>query len=140
MRGASDLPDPAVRHDAAPPVDARALAAALAERVGGEVRSDAGSRAAHSTDASNFRQTPIGAVVPRTPEAAVEAVAVAREHGAPVLSRGGGAIRGRRCTGGCGRCGTPTATRSAGVSRTSRAGSPRRCGPAANRGTPPPCC
>ncbi|MFI1727977.1 FAD-binding and (Fe-S)-binding domain-containing protein [Streptomyces acidicola] len=74
------------------------LCAALRERVDGEVRFDAGSRAAYSTDASNFRQTPIGVVVPRTPEAAAEAIAVAREHGAPVLSRGGGTSLAGQCT------------------------------------------
>ncbi|MES5818462.1 FAD-binding and (Fe-S)-binding domain-containing protein [Streptomyces sp. RG80] len=94
--GASDLPDPVVRRGSA--VDARTLAAALRDRVDGEVRFDAGSRAAYSTDASNFRQTPIGVVVPRTPEAAAEAVAVAREHGAPVLSRGGGTSLAGQCT------------------------------------------
>ena len=56
----------------------------------GEVRFDAGTRGAYSTDASNFRQVPIGVVLPRTPEAAVEAVAVCREYDVPVLSRGGG--------------------------------------------------
>jgi hypothetical protein len=61
----------------------RGLEAALRERVDGQVRLDTGSRAAYATDASNFRQTPVGLVVPRTPEAAAEAVAVAREHGAP---------------------------------------------------------
>ncbi|MGP3769989.1 FAD-binding and (Fe-S)-binding domain-containing protein [Streptomyces sp. SDT5-1] len=76
----------------------RALENALRERVDGEVRFDAGSRAAYATDASNFRQTPIGVVVPRTPEAAAEAVAVAREHGAPVLSRGGGTSLAGQCT------------------------------------------
>ena len=66
------------------------LAWDLRARVDGEVRFDAGSRGAYSTDASNFRQVPIGVVVPRTPEAAAEAVAVCRAHGVPVLSRGGG--------------------------------------------------
>ncbi|UIJ63944.1 FAD-binding oxidoreductase [Amycolatopsis acidiphila] len=79
-------------------VDAAALAAELTRRVDGEVRFDAGSRAAYSTDASNFRQVPIGVVVPRTPEAAAEAVAVARRHGAPVLSRGGGTSLAGQCT------------------------------------------
>ncbi|MFE2266323.1 FAD-binding and (Fe-S)-binding domain-containing protein [Streptomyces griseosporeus] len=95
---ASDLPAPVGPRPAPPDVDASALAAALRERVDGEVRFDAGSRAAYSTDASNFRQTPIGVVVPRTPEAAAEAVAVAREHGAPVLSRGGGTSLAGQCT------------------------------------------
>ncbi|GAB2718655.1 hypothetical protein GCM10027072_09480 [Streptomyces bullii] len=92
--GAPAPPDPVVRAPDGPPVDAAALAAALAEalreRVDGAVRFGAGSRAAYSTDASNFRQTPIGVVLPRTTEAAAEAVTVAREHEAPVLSRGGG--------------------------------------------------
>ena len=70
----------------------------LAARVDGEVRFDAGSRAAYSTDGSNFRQVPIGVVVPRTVDAAVEAVAVCREHGAPVLSRGGGTSLAGQCT------------------------------------------
>ena len=96
--GALDLPEPVVRNAAAPPVDTAGLEAALRDRVDGEVRFDAGSRAAYSTDASNFRQTPIGVVVPRTPEAAAEAVAVAREHGAPVLSRGGGTSLAGQCT------------------------------------------
>ncbi|PWI14949.1 FAD-binding oxidoreductase [Streptomyces sp. Act143] len=74
------------------------LESALRHRVDGEVRFDAGSRAAYSTDASNFRQTPIGVVVPRTPEAAAEAVAVAREYDAPVLSRGGGTSLAGQCT------------------------------------------
>ncbi len=74
------------------------LAQDLRERVDGEVRFDAGSRGAYSTDASNFRQVPIGVVVPRTPEAAVAAVAVCREHRVPVLSRGGGTSLAGQCT------------------------------------------
>ncbi len=67
-----------------------AVAAELRDAVDGEVRFDPGSRAAYSTDASNYRQVPIGVVVPRTPEAAAEAIAVCRRHDVPVLSRGGG--------------------------------------------------
>ncbi|MER5507709.1 FAD-binding and (Fe-S)-binding domain-containing protein [Streptomyces sp. NPDC002766] len=97
--GALDLPEPVVlREGAAPPVDSSRLEAALRDRVDGEVRFDAGSRAAYATDASNFRQTPIGVVVPRTSEAAAEAVAVAREHDAPVLSRGSGTSLAGQCT------------------------------------------
>jgi FAD/FMN-containing dehydrogenase/Fe-S oxidoreductase len=72
--------------------------AALRHRVDGEVRFDAGSRAAYSTDASNFRQVPIGVVVPRTTDAAVEAVAVCREHDLPIVSRGGGTSLAGQCT------------------------------------------
>ena len=71
-------------------VDAGALARELAGSVDGEVRFDSGTRAAYSTDASNFRQVPLGVVLPRNPDAGAEAIAVAREFGAPVLSRGGG--------------------------------------------------
>ncbi|EME67220.1 D-lactate dehydrogenase (cytochrome) [Rhodococcus ruber BKS 20-38] len=74
-----------------------ALAAALRTRVDGEVRFDAGSRATYSTDASNYRQVPIGVVVPRTPEAAVETVDVCREFDVPVLSRGGGTSLAGQC-------------------------------------------
>ncbi|WP_062348922.1 FAD-binding and (Fe-S)-binding domain-containing protein [Herbidospora yilanensis] len=74
-----------------------ALVEALRERVDGEIRFDPGSRAAYSTDASNFRQVPIGVVVPRTPDAGAEAVAVARDFGAPVLSRGGGTSLAGQC-------------------------------------------
>jgi NAD(P)-dependent dehydrogenase (short-subunit alcohol dehydrogenase family) len=41
----------------------------LRGRVDGEVRFDAGTRGAYSTDASNFRQVPVGVVLPRTPDA-----------------------------------------------------------------------
>ena len=55
------------------------------------------ARAAYSTDASNYRQVPIG-VVPHTVEAGVVAVAACREHGAPVVSRGGGtSLAGQTC-------------------------------------------
>jgi len=82
----------------AQPLDLKPLRRALERRVDGEVRFDAGSRGAYSTDASNFRQVPIGVVVPRTVEAAAEAVAVCRELGAPVLSRGGGTSLAGQCT------------------------------------------
>ena len=70
----------------------------LRRRVDGEVRFDPGSRAAYSTDGSNFRQVPIGVVVPRTVDAAVAAVAVCREHDVPLLSRGGGTSLAGQCT------------------------------------------
>ncbi|GGL14087.1 dimethylmenaquinone methyltransferase [Sphaerisporangium melleum] len=75
---------------AAPPVDVAALRRDLAAAVDGEVRFDATLRGAYSTDASNYRQIPLGVVCPRTVEAAVAAVAVCRRHRVPVLSRGGG--------------------------------------------------
>ncbi len=70
----------------------------LRRLVDGEVRFDAGSRAAYSTDASNYRQVPIGVVIPRTVEDAVTAMAVCREFGLPVVSRGGGTSLAGQCT------------------------------------------
>ncbi|MFG3023585.1 FAD-binding and (Fe-S)-binding domain-containing protein [Streptomyces sp. NPDC048254] len=79
-------------------LDTHALERALRERVDGEVRFDAGSRGAYATDGSNYRQVPIGVVVPRTIDAGAATVAVCAEFGAPVLSRGGGTSLGGQCT------------------------------------------
>src|SRR3954462_5874508 len=73
------------------------LARELAERTTAEVRFDAGSRALYATDASNYRQVPIGVVVPRTIADVIETIAICREHGAPVLSRGGGTSLAGQC-------------------------------------------
>ncbi|GGW45813.1 dimethylmenaquinone methyltransferase [Streptomyces lucensis JCM 4490] len=72
------------------PPDMSGLEAALRAEVDGEVRFDAGSRGAYATDGSNYRQLPLGVVVPRTVEAGARAVAVCARFDAPVLSRGGG--------------------------------------------------
>ncbi|MGW0002850.1 FAD-binding and (Fe-S)-binding domain-containing protein [Nocardia grenadensis] len=78
------------------PLDA--LRTELTERVAGEVRFDSGSRAAYSTDASNYRAVPIGVVVPRTPEDAALAIGVCSAHDVPVVSRGGGtSLAGQSC-------------------------------------------
>ncbi|HET7754349.1 MAG TPA: FAD-binding protein, partial [Anaeromyxobacteraceae bacterium] len=69
---------------------ARSLEDELSRRIDGEVRFDPGSRALYATDGSNYRQVPIGVVVPRTEADVVETVAACRRHDAPVLSRGGG--------------------------------------------------
>ncbi|MFY1636782.1 FAD-binding and (Fe-S)-binding domain-containing protein [Solwaraspora sp. WMMB335] len=95
------LPDPVRRPggpDPATAVDVAALADALRAEVDAEVRFDAGSRAAYATDASNYRQVPLGVVVPRSVDAAVAAVAVCRRYGAPLLSRGGGTSLAGQCT------------------------------------------
>ena len=70
----------------------------LQDRVDGEVRFDAGTRGAYSTDGSNFRQVPIGVVIPRSIDAAVDAIAVCREFRAPIVSRGGGTSLAGQCT------------------------------------------
>src|SRR4051812_6428380 len=76
---------------------ARGLEAELRRTVAGEVRFDPGSRALYATDGSNYRQVPIGVVVPRSLDDVEAAVAAARKFGAPVLSRGGGTSLGGQC-------------------------------------------
>jgi FAD/FMN-containing dehydrogenase len=78
--------------------DLESLERDLSAAVEGEVRFDAGTRGAYSTDGSNFRQVPIGVVLPRTVEAGAAAVAVCRAHGVPLLSRGGGTSLAGQCT------------------------------------------
>ncbi len=77
--------------------DARELAAELSHRLRGEVRFDGGSRALYATDASNYRQVPIGVVLPRDREDVLETIAACRRHGAPILSRGGGTSLAGQC-------------------------------------------
>jgi FAD/FMN-containing dehydrogenase/Fe-S oxidoreductase len=78
--------------------DAAALGKELARNVSGEVRFDAGSRALYATDGSNYRQVPIGVVVPRTIDDVLATIATCRSFGAPVLSRGGGtSLAGQTC-------------------------------------------
>src|SRR5437763_2541966 len=78
-------------------VDATALEAELRAGLRGEVRFDAGSRALYATDASNYRQVPIGVVVPRTVDDIVATVATCQRHGVPVLPRGGGTSLAGQC-------------------------------------------
>jgi len=77
--------------------DAEALSARLRRRIGGEVRFDRGSRALYATDGSNYRHTPIGVVIPRDIDDVQETVALCREFGAPILSRGGGTSLAGQC-------------------------------------------
>ncbi|MDQ2904149.1 MAG: FAD-binding protein [Chloroflexota bacterium] len=78
-------------------VDAQALAAELRAQVRGEVRFDAGSRALYATDASNYRQVPVGVVIPRDADDIVQTVAACRQYGAPILARGGGTSLAGQC-------------------------------------------
>src|SRR6266480_4641637 len=78
-------------------VDADALASELRRRIQGEVRFDDGSRALYATDASNYRQVPIGVVIPRDADDVIQTMAIAREFGAPILARGGGTSLAGQC-------------------------------------------
>jgi FAD/FMN-containing dehydrogenase len=70
--------------------DHKWLSAELRAHIRGEVRFDSGSRALYSTDASNYRQIPIGVVIPRDTDDMIETMGICSRYGAPVLNRGGG--------------------------------------------------
>ncbi|HET6632705.1 MAG TPA: FAD-binding and (Fe-S)-binding domain-containing protein [Rhodanobacteraceae bacterium] len=75
-----------------------ALVQALHDSIDGEVRFDAGTRGMYAVDSSNYRQVPIGVVIPRTVDAVVQTIAACRRFGAPVVSRGGGtSLCGQTC-------------------------------------------
>jgi FAD/FMN-containing dehydrogenase/Fe-S oxidoreductase len=78
-------------------VDAAALESALRRHLRGDVRFDSGNRALYATDGSNYRQVPIGIVLPRDKEDVLAAVALCREHRAPLLARGGGTSLAGQC-------------------------------------------
>lgn len=69
----------------------------LGRSLRGEVRFDAGSKALYASDASNYRQIPLGVVVPADVEDLVAAVAVCRRHDVPFLTRGGGTSQNGQC-------------------------------------------
>ncbi|HEX2331404.1 MAG TPA: FAD-linked oxidase C-terminal domain-containing protein [Candidatus Angelobacter sp.] len=85
----------------AKPVDSFAqageLEAALRRSLKGEVRFDRGSRALYATDGSNYRQIPIGLVIPRDDDDVRAAVAACRQFGAPILPRGSGTSLAGQC-------------------------------------------
>ena len=78
-------------------MDIAALETELRKNIEGEVRFDAGSRAMYAVDGSNYRQPPIGVVIPRTKEDVVQTVAACRKFGAPLLSRAGGTSLAGQC-------------------------------------------
>jgi FAD/FMN-containing dehydrogenase/Fe-S oxidoreductase len=79
-------------------VDAAGLTEALRPEIRGEVRFDRGTRALYSTDGSNYRQVPIGVVLPRDAEDVLATVALCREFGAPLLCRGAGTSLAGQCS------------------------------------------
>ncbi|MFC7902005.1 FAD-binding and (Fe-S)-binding domain-containing protein [Streptomyces griseoincarnatus] len=79
--------------------DQRELAAALRGAVGGEVDLGVTARALTTMDASNYRRIPLGVVAPRDADDVAAALAVCREHGVPVVPRGGGTSIAGQATG-----------------------------------------
>jgi FAD/FMN-containing dehydrogenase/Fe-S oxidoreductase len=75
-----------------------ALESHLRATIEGEVRFDVGTRAAYATDASNYRQVPLGVVIPRHEGDVIAALSLARENAMPLLARGGGtSLAGQGC-------------------------------------------
>src|SRR5258708_1604760 len=78
-------------------IDAQALASELGSKIRGEVRFDDGSRSLYATDGSNYRQVPIGVVIPMDMEDVIQTVTTCRHFGAPILMRGGGTSLAGQC-------------------------------------------
>src|SRR3954467_3600348 len=90
-------PDGQAAREVVRPAQARKLEDRLRAVLKGEVRFDDGARALYATDASNYRMPPIGVVIPRDRDDILATVRICREHGAPVLSRGGGTSLAGQC-------------------------------------------
>src|SRR5581483_5503563 len=82
---------------ALPQEQSRSLESALRDSVRGEVRFDNGSRALYATDGSNYRQVPIGVVIPRDADDVITTISTCRDHDAPILCRGGGTSLAGQC-------------------------------------------
>ncbi len=76
---------------------AHELEAELRRTVRGDIRFDTGNRALYATDASHYRQVPIGVVLPLDTADVEAAVAACRKFGAPILSRGAGTSLAGQC-------------------------------------------
>src|SRR5579859_7338167 len=77
--------------------DSLGLSEALRAQVRGDVRFDNSSRALYATDGSNYRQVPIGVVLPRDADDVLATISVCRDFGAPLLCRGGGTSLAGQC-------------------------------------------
>jgi FAD/FMN-containing dehydrogenase/Fe-S oxidoreductase len=78
-------------------MDISQLAKELKRQVSGTVSFATGDRALYAMDGSNYRQVPIGVVIPRTIEDVVATMSVCRSFGAPIFSRGGGTSLSGQC-------------------------------------------
>ncbi|MEG8279317.1 FAD-binding and (Fe-S)-binding domain-containing protein [Streptomyces sp. AHA2] len=79
--------------------DPAAVEGELRAAVRGEVAFGAGARALVTMDASNYRRVPLGVVAPVDAEDVAAVLAVCREHGVPVVARGGGTSIAGQATG-----------------------------------------
>jgi FAD/FMN-containing dehydrogenase/Fe-S oxidoreductase len=75
----------------------RELEAKLKASLRGDVHFDLGFRALYAADSSNYRQMPIGVILPRDPADVEAALAACRSVGAAVLPRGAGTSLAGQC-------------------------------------------
>jgi FAD/FMN-containing dehydrogenase/Fe-S oxidoreductase len=75
----------------------RELEALLKKNLRGNVRFDLGSRALYAADSSNYRQLPVGVILPRDAADVEAALAACRATGAAVLPRGAGTSLAGQC-------------------------------------------
>ena len=75
----------------------RELESKLKANLRGEVHFDMGFRAMYAADSSNYRQLPIGVIVPRDAADVEAALAACRATGAAVLPRGAGTSLAGQC-------------------------------------------
>jgi len=73
------------------------LEADLRLGISGEVRFDSASKAIYASDASNYRQIPLGIVVPKTTNDLVTAIDICHRHDVPFLTRGAGTSQNGQC-------------------------------------------
>ena len=74
-----------------------ALEKVLSRAIQGEVRFDAQAKALYATDASNYRQVPVGVVLPKTREDIMRTIEICRQYETPILSRGAGTSLAGQC-------------------------------------------
>ena len=75
----------------------RELESLLKKSLRGDVRFDLGSRALYAADSSNYRQLPVGVILPRDAADVEAALAACRSTGAAVLPRGAGTSLAGQC-------------------------------------------
>jgi FAD/FMN-containing dehydrogenase/Fe-S oxidoreductase len=88
---------PAIKTSFEPFPNASALEQELRANLRGRVQFDGGARALYATDASNYRQIPIGVIMPLDAADVVAAIKVCRSFNAPVLSRGAATSLAGQC-------------------------------------------
>ena len=76
---------------------AESLRSQIRGQIRGEVRFDRSSRALYATDGSNYRQVPIGVVLPHDIDDVLATIAACRDFGAPLLCRGAGTSLAGQC-------------------------------------------